>query len=60
MREETESSLVEIGRSLGDRDHTTVLHGCDKIAEELNGDARLRTDILEIRNRLYNGGMPSM
>lgn len=60
MREETESSLVEIGNALGGRDHTTVMHGCDKIAEDLNSDARLRTDMLEIRNRLYNGGTPTM
>jgi chromosomal replication initiator protein len=54
MREETESSLMEIGDELG-RDHTTVLHGCDKIATELNTDARLRADVLAIRERLYNG-----
>lgn len=53
MREETESSLVEIGQALGGRDHTTVLHGCEKIAEDINSDARLRADVLEIRNRLY-------
>ncbi len=60
MREETESSLVEIGSALGGRDHTTVLHGCEKIAEELNSDSRLRSDVLEIRNRMYNGNAPAM
>lgn len=55
MREETESSLMEIGNELGGRDHTTVLHGCDKIATELNTDARMRADVLAIRERLYNG-----
>jgi chromosomal replication initiator protein len=60
MREETESSLVEIGTALGGRDHTTVLHGCEKIAQELNTDSRLRSDVLEIRNRLYNGNAPAM
>lgn len=60
MREETESSLVEIGSVLGGRDHTTVLHGCEKIAGELNNDSRLRSDVLEIRNRLYNGNAPAM
>ncbi|HEX6289434.1 MAG TPA: chromosomal replication initiator protein DnaA [Herpetosiphonaceae bacterium] len=60
MREETESSLVEIGSALGGRDHTTVLHGCEKIAEQLNTDSRLRSDVLEIRNRLYNGNAPAM
>ena len=59
MRQETESSLVEIGSALGGRDHTTVLHGCEKIAEELNTDSRLRSDVLEIRNRMYNGNAPS-
>lgn len=60
MREETESSLVEIGSVLGGRDHTTVLHGCEKIGEDLNSDSRLRSDVLEIRNRLYNGNAPAM
>lgn len=60
MREETESSLVEIGSVLGGRDHTTVLHGCEKIAEEINTDSRLRSDVLEIRNRMYNGSAPPM
>jgi chromosomal replication initiator protein len=60
MREETESSLVEIGGALGGRDHTTVLHGCEKIAEEINTDSRLRSDVLEIRNRLYNGNAPAL
>ena len=55
MREETDSSLMEIGKQLGGRDHTTVLHGCDKIAGEINTDTRLRADVLAIRERLYNG-----
>ncbi len=59
MREETESSLMEIGEQLGGRDHTTVLHGCDKIATELNSDNRLRSDVLAIRERLYNGHAPT-
>jgi len=50
MREETDASLVEIGQALGGRDHTTVLHGCAKIAEQINTDARLRAEVLEIRN----------
>jgi chromosomal replication initiator protein len=60
MRQETASSLVEIGQALGGRDHTTVLHGCEKIAGEINSDSRLRSDVLEIRNRLYNGNAPSL
>ena len=60
MREETDSSLMEIGGELGGRDHTTVLHGCEKIADEVNTDSRLRADVLAIRERLYNGRGESM
>jgi chromosomal replication initiator protein len=53
LREETGSSLVEIGGLLGGRDHTTVMYGCDKIAEELNTNTRLRNEVLAIREKLY-------
>ncbi|MFN2521399.1 MAG: helix-turn-helix domain-containing protein, partial [Candidatus Limnocylindria bacterium] len=35
MREETEAPLLRIGEALGGRDHSTVLHGCDKIEREM-------------------------
>lgn len=54
LREETDSSLMEIGQLLGGRDHTTVMYGCDKIAEELATDARLRQEVMTIRERLMH------
>jgi chromosomal replication initiator protein len=54
LREETECSLVDIGKLLGGRDHTTVMYGCDKIAEEINADNRLRNEVLSIRERLHS------
>ncbi len=56
MREETPASLVEIGRQLGDRDHTTVMHGIDKIRRELDTDATLRQQVMSIREALYTSG----
>lgn len=53
LREETEASLVEIGNLLGGRDHTTVMYGCEKIAEEINTDNRLRGEVLAIREKLH-------
>lgn len=53
VREETECSLVDIGNLLGGRDHTTVMYGCDKIAQEINADSRLRNEVLAIREKLY-------
>lgn len=52
MRQETEASLLEIGQALGGRDHSTVLHGCDKIGRQINDDTSLRKEVLAIRQHL--------
>jgi chromosomal replication initiator protein len=51
LREETEISLEEIGRTLG-RDHTTVMHGIRKIEKQLEDDVQLRAAIMAIREEL--------
>jgi chromosomal replication initiator protein len=56
MREETTASLLEIGRELGGRDHTTVLHGWGKIRQDVEVDDGLRRDVLAIRERLLAEG----
>ncbi|HLQ26742.1 MAG TPA: chromosomal replication initiator protein DnaA [Acidiferrobacterales bacterium] len=43
-KELTEHSLPEIGDAFGGRDHTTVLHGCRKIAELIKSDPRAKED----------------
>ncbi len=43
-KELTEHSLPEIGSAFGDRDHTTVLHGCRKIKELRESDGKIRED----------------
>jgi chromosomal replication initiator protein len=35
----TNMSLADIGASFGNRDHTTVIHGCDKVGEMVKTDA---------------------
>ena len=52
MREEAGSSLSDIGARLGGRDHSTVLHGCERIAELLASDSRLRADVAAVRASL--------
>jgi chromosomal replication initiator protein len=52
-RTETEASLPQIGARLGNRDHTTVLHGYEKIATLVESDPQLRRDVLEIKAMLY-------
>jgi chromosomal replication initiator protein len=38
----TDLSLSDIGANFGKRDHTTVIHGCDKIAEKAKTDPQFR------------------
>jgi chromosomal replication initiator protein len=52
-RELTDLSLPRIGSALGGRDHTTVMHGHDKIAALFEQDDVLRREILEIKAELY-------
>ncbi|HRN50617.1 MAG TPA: chromosomal replication initiator protein DnaA [Anaerolineales bacterium] len=53
MREEARLSLPTIGAVLGGRDHTTVMHGCEKINELLETDERLRRQVSDLREQLY-------
>jgi chromosomal replication initiator protein len=53
MRQEANISLPQIGEVLGGRDHTTVMYGCDKVADMLERDDRLRRQVIEIREKLY-------
>ena len=52
IREETNTSLPQIGQILGGRDHSTILHGCAKIGAEIETDQQLRRDWLAIKETL--------
>ncbi len=52
IRRETGASLPAIGELLGGRDHTTILHGCNKIEAQIEADEALRRDWLAIKGRL--------
>jgi len=52
LREQNNCSLTDIGKMLGDRDHTTILHGHGKIATELKTNASLAKSIDNIRQEL--------
>lgn len=47
-RELTDSSLVQIGQAFGGRDHTTVIHVCDKIATDSRKDSALAKALKEM------------
>ena len=41
-------SLPKIGVGFGGRDHSTVIHGCDKIAELIETDTQVKATLIEI------------
>ncbi|NLL53141.1 MAG: chromosomal replication initiator protein DnaA [Peptococcaceae bacterium] len=47
-RELTDLSLLQIGEEFGGRDHTTVIHACDKINELKNKDPLVEKSINDI------------
>ena len=53
LREEAGLSLAEVGRELGGRDHTTVLHGANKIETEIEASAEIRRDVISLRELIY-------
>lgn len=52
LRTQLSLPLVEIGRIVGGRDHTTVMHAVDKISQLLSSDVQIRQDIVGIKNAL--------
>ena len=52
LRQQNHCNLTEIGKILGDRDHSTVIHGCEKISFEIGTDSQLSKSIEEIRMML--------
>jgi chromosomal replication initiator protein len=51
-RELTEHSLPEIGRGMGGRSHTTVLHAVNRVAATLQSDPAVRTAVDNLHKRL--------
>jgi chromosomal replication initiator protein len=52
MRQETPASLLQIGMELGGRDHTTVMHGWEKIQEQIANNDNVRREIAAVLESL--------
>ena len=53
MREEIKLSYPVIGQELGGRDHTTVIHACDKIIRHIKFNDKLRQDVNTLKQKIY-------
>ena len=52
-RTETNASFPQIGNELGNRDHTTILYGNEKISSLMETDSEVRRDMMTIKAALY-------
>ncbi|QSX07373.1 chromosomal replication initiator protein DnaA [Sedimentibacter sp. zth1] len=53
-RKLTDCSLPKIGKDFGGRDHSTVLHACNKITEEIENSSEIKKKIDDIISMLNN------
>lgn len=51
-RIKTSNSLPMIGKYFADRDHTTVMYACEKVAERIKSDKEVENDINELLKKL--------
>lgn len=54
-REMTSMSLVDIGKVFGGKDHTTVMHACDRITNEMQQRQDIYNYVMELTVRLKQG-----
>ncbi len=45
-------SLLKLGEYLGGRDHSTIMHGCEKISQDIESDQNLKVEIRELEKRI--------
>lgn len=53
LREDLNTSYPYIGQKLGGRDHTTVIHACEKIKRDIKDNSLLSQEIDQIKTILY-------
>ncbi len=54
VKKHLDRSLVDIGRSFGGKDHTTVMNALRRIEDQLNKDSEIKRDIEELESRIHN------
>ncbi len=53
LRNELNYSFPRIGKELGGKDHTTIMHGVEKIAKQIKRDTQLQNELSAIKEKLY-------
>jgi len=53
MRVELKSSYPSIGEKFGGRDHTTAIHSCEKVVQDMKLNPELEEEIKAIKEKVY-------
>ncbi len=53
LKQATNCSLAQIGLELGNRDHATVIHACQKITNSIDNNPPLKRKVSEIQQGIY-------
>lgn len=53
LREDMNISYPSIGEKLGGRDHTTVIHSCEKVKEDMKNNSSLGQELSHIRSLMF-------
>ena len=53
MREEANASLPQIGQVMGGRDHTTVMHACERVSSLLETDREFRSQVFQAKDKIF-------
>jgi len=54
IKQETNYSLAQIGKELGNRDHSTVIYACKKIESHIDTSPDLKRKILDIQRTIHS------
>lgn len=54
VKKHLDRSLVEIGRSFGGKDHTTVMNALRRIEDQLSRDSEIKRDLEDLEGRIHN------
>jgi len=53
LRQELRLPLEEVGRLVGGRDHTTVLHAADKVRQELEDNHKFQAEMSVLKRKIF-------
>lgn len=53
LRHEANLSYPEIGREMGGKDHSTIMHGCEKIEAEIANNQVIKDSLTSIKEKIF-------